>query len=298
MISIIVPAYNAESTIAATIDSVIAQSCDDWEMVICDDGSSDSTADVVESYEDPRIKLVRGERSGLPAVGRNRALDVARGDFLAFLDADDLWEPSKLELQLDFFSHHPQCGLVFTRFICIDADGTMASRKPIPELSGLDNPGDFVAPLSMDNMICNSSVMISRVAFEALGKISESPHIRGTEDFDYWLRIARQFAVGFLPTAEVRYRVHNQGISNNLCAMRKGAFLVVLSQLEDDAEKHRAAISTRAFHWAMASSVMRDREQFSEAVSALEEWPPGVVQKIQLWVSRVVPAKLLKKMMS
>jgi glycosyltransferase involved in cell wall biosynthesis len=298
MISVVVPAYNAESTIAGTIDSVIAQSCDEWEMVICDDGSSDSTVDVVESYKDPRIRLIRGERSGLPAVGRNRALEVAQGEYVAFLDADDLWEPSKLEGQLDFFAKHPECGLVFTRFLGIDGEGNVVSPNPTPDLSGFDNPGDFVAPLARNNMICNSSAMISRAACEVMGKIDESLRLRGTEDFDCWLKIAGQFAVGFLPTAEVRYRMHAQGISNNVCAMRRGAFLVVLSQLQGEAETYREAIATRAFQWAMAASAMRDREHMAEALSALETWRPSVGQKIQLCLSRIVPAKLLQKMMS
>ena len=298
MISVIVPAYNAESTIAATIESVLAQTHSDWELIICDDGSSDGTAEVVEAFVESRITLIRGERSGLPAVGRNRALDVAHGDHLAFLDADDLWEPTKLERQLEFFARHPKCGLVFNRFLCINAEGNTVSPDPVPALSGVDNPGDFVGPLSRNNLICNSSVMISRAAFQAVGKIDESPEIRGTEDFDYWLKIARQFVVGFLPTAEVRYRIHAQGISNNLCAMRKGSYVVVSSQLGDEGEKHREAISTRAFHWAMAASAMRDREHYSEAVSALEKWQPSAGQKFQLWLSRVLPAKLLQKIMS
>ena len=298
MVSILVPAYNAEATLAATIESVLAQTYADWELIICDDGSSDGTAAVVESFDDSRIRLIRGERSGLPAVGRNRALEVAQGDHLAFLDADDLWEPEKLQRQLDFFSKHADCGLVFTRLISIDGDGIEVSPDPIPDLSGFENPGEFVAPLSENNMICNSSVMISRAAYASVGKIDESPEIRGTEDFDYWLRVARQFPVGFLSSAEVRYRVHGQGISRNICAMRKGSYLVVLSHLGSEGEKYRKAISTRAFRWAMAASAMRDDEHFSAAVDALHKWRPSAVEKLKLCLSRVVPAKFLQKMIS
>lgn len=298
MVSIIVPAFNAELTLAASINSVLQQTCSDWELIISDDGSSDATIAVVEAFNDARIKLIRGAHSGLPAAVRNRALREASGDYLAFLDADDLWEPSKLEKQLKFFAEHPECGLVFTRLRRIDAAGKIISPEPVPDLQGFDNPDDFVAALGRNNMICNSSVMISRAVFETVGEINERSEIRGTEDFDYWLKIARRYSVGYLSSAEVRYRIHEQGLSRNICAMRKGAFLVVSTQLGADSESlHHEAISTRAFQWALAASAMRDREHFSAAVSALEKWPPKADQKLQLWLSRVLPAKLLQKMM-
>lgn len=111
LVSVITPTYNCGRFIAETIRSVISQSYADWEMIIVDDMSTDDTREVVERFNDPRIRYIRLERNSGAAVARNRALREARGSWIAFLDSDDLWLPEKLERQLRFMTEH---GYAFT----------------------------------------------------------------------------------------------------------------------------------------------------------------------------------------
>ena len=108
LISIITPNYNCARFIAQTIESVLAQTHTDWEMLIVDDCSTDGSYEIALEYaaRDPRIKVMRNERNSGAAVSRNRALDAAQGEYIAFLDSDDLWEPCKLERQIAFMSQH------------------------------------------------------------------------------------------------------------------------------------------------------------------------------------------------
>jgi glycosyltransferase involved in cell wall biosynthesis len=97
-ITVIIPAYNAERTVGIAVDSVLAQTFANFELLVIDDGSQDETADVVTARDDPRVKCVRTENGGV-SVARNRGLDLAAGSYVAFLDADDAWQPTKLERQ-------------------------------------------------------------------------------------------------------------------------------------------------------------------------------------------------------
>ena len=111
MVSIAIPVHNAEATVRQTLDSVLAQTCEDYEVVLVDDGSSDGSHDVLLSYaeEDPRFRVFRNGENRGAAFSRNRAVREAKGEYVAFLDADDLWTPDKLEKQAAFAAAHPEC---------------------------------------------------------------------------------------------------------------------------------------------------------------------------------------------
>lgn len=104
LISIITPSYKSEKFIAQTLESVLSQSYQNWEMIIVDDVSPDNSNEIIEDYckRDNRIKLIKLEKNSGPAVARNRAIEEAKGRYIAFLDADDLWKPEKLEKQINF----------------------------------------------------------------------------------------------------------------------------------------------------------------------------------------------------
>ncbi len=119
LVSIVTPAYNAEKFIRRTIRSVQSQSFSDWEMIVVDDGSKDKTRQIVESFasKDQRIRLIKmPENSGLAAITRNRGLKEAKGEFIAFLDDDDIWHPRKLEIQLDYFEKNPTAQIIATYY--------------------------------------------------------------------------------------------------------------------------------------------------------------------------------------
>ncbi|HFU4345338.1 TPA: glycosyltransferase family 2 protein [Streptococcus suis] len=115
LISVIIPVYNSEEYIGKTIESVLAQTHQNWEMIIADDCSKDKTSEVIKSFKDPRIKYIKLEENGGAARARNAALENASGRFLAFLDADDMWKPKKLEKQLKFMKEN-EYGFTFTGY--------------------------------------------------------------------------------------------------------------------------------------------------------------------------------------
>lgn len=292
MVSVITPAFNAESFILETIESVRAQTYENWELIICDDGSTDGTIGVIKSVSDSRIHVIEGGHRGMPAVARNRSLQVATGEFFAFLDADDLWLPIKLEKQLQFLDQHKKCGLVFSQFITIDKSSNMVSNKPLPELSLYPELGNYFQTIAKNNLICNSSVMIRSEVYKVLGDLNESAEHRGTEDFEYWLRVASQFEIGYVEDALVKYRLHGGGISRNILTMRKGAYLAVQRMVGREDGSMQAPLSSRAFDWALAALLLDDKEHQDFVKPFLEEVDLSVKQKIVLKITHMIPAKL------
>ena len=130
LVSIITPAYRSAGVIGETIQSVLDQSHDEWEMLIAEDCGPDETRDVIRTWmaRDARIKLIEMDRNGGPAAARNAALDRAQGRWLAFLDSDDVWLTNKLERQLEFHRQHEGAVLTFTGYRRISADGSRTGR--------------------------------------------------------------------------------------------------------------------------------------------------------------------------
>jgi glycosyltransferase involved in cell wall biosynthesis len=127
LISVVIPVFNAEPHLAEALDSVVTQSHPSIEVLVIDDGSTDGSGEVARRYPDPRIRVVSQPNSG-PAAARNRGVLIAKGEFLAFLDADDIWEPFKLKLQLDVLQAHPNVAMVFGDAVHVQANPD--SRTP------------------------------------------------------------------------------------------------------------------------------------------------------------------------
>lgn len=181
-VSIIMPAYNAERTLPASIESVIAQTWTDWELIVVDDCSADGTADVILQYEDrdPRIHHIRNAKNSGVACSRNTGVQRAKGNWVAFLDSDDCWAPEKLALQLDF-ARHMHADFTFTGSAFMDAHGNPLSyRLPVPIQVSFRQ-------LLKQNIISCSSVMIRRDLIRRYPMESDRMH----EDFAVWLQILR-----------------------------------------------------------------------------------------------------------
>ena len=206
LVSIITPAYRAEDYISQTVSSVRSQSYSDWEMLIVDDCSPDRTYEVVEAFSrmDSRIRLMRQSQNSGPSAARSRALGEAKGRWIAFLDSDDLWLPSKLELQLDF---HQKSGavLTFTEFRRMSADGKrIGSKISVPE------------SLTYRQLLGNTAIATSTVIVDS--KLSGRFQMQQTyyDDFACWLELLRAGgeACG-LREDLMRYRVVNRSVSRN-----------------------------------------------------------------------------------
>lgn len=210
LVSVITPALNAADTISETIESVRAQSYQYWEMLIVDDGSTDSTADIVGGFaaRDPRIRLIRLEsNTGTPGRAKNAALPLARGEFLAFLDADDSWIEKKLELQLERMQVE-SADLCYTGGWFIDAESKCTSQFR-PRYGA----GWLFARLLAQYEINNQSVVIRRQAVNALAMPFFNPDITIGEDCEFFMRLARNVIAVGIPEPMVYYRVHGRSIS-------------------------------------------------------------------------------------
>jgi teichuronic acid biosynthesis glycosyltransferase TuaG len=206
LVSIIVPAYRAAAVVAATIESVIAQTHPHWEMLIADDCSPDNTREVVARWaeRDSRVRLLALEKNGGPAAARNAGLAQARGRWIAFLDSDDLWLPTKLERSLAHARAHA-AALVFTGYRRINHDGTATGGYiNVPAKLGYSQ-------LLGNTAIATSTVLLDR---ELCGDVRMQPVYY--DDFACWLGILKRGFVAYgLDEDLMRYRVMAQSVSRN-----------------------------------------------------------------------------------
>jgi teichuronic acid biosynthesis glycosyltransferase TuaG len=206
LVSIVTPAFNAERYLPQTIESVLAQSYRNWELLVADDCSTDATRRVAQEYaaRDPRVRPIALERNSGPAMARQAAVEAARGSFVAFLDSDDLWLPGKLERQLEFM-HARQAGLSFTAFRRISRDGGEVGhliRAPA-SLSYRELLGNTA--------IATSTAMIDRSRTGAFRMVKTY-----YDDFALWLEITRRgFPALGLDEDLMRYRVVGGSVSRN-----------------------------------------------------------------------------------
>jgi teichuronic acid biosynthesis glycosyltransferase TuaG len=206
LVSIITPAFRCAGVIGETIRSVLAQTYTNWEMLIAEDCSPDETGSVIEQWvkQDPRITLIRQERNGGPAMARNAALESARGNWIAFLDSDDLWLPNKLERCLDF-AHKNNAAFVFTGFKRMTAEGTELARYiSVPR------------SLNYRQLLGNTAIATSTVMIDM--RHTGPVRMRKTyyDDFDCWLQIVKKGVLAYgLNEDLMRYRIMNSSVSRN-----------------------------------------------------------------------------------
>lgn len=206
-VSVIIPAYNAAAWISESLDSVLRQTYADWEIIVVDDGSTDNTTEVVESYsaQDERIRLLTQAVNRGPSTARNIGMLAARGDYIAFLDADDLWLPAKLEKQVASLKTKQDVGACYTWFETVNDHRQVIQQWKDLRLTFWHNPVDALA-LARGNYVCGSasSVMMRRTLIETVGLFNES--MRGSEDLDYWYRMALRTSFCLVPEPLVQIR--------------------------------------------------------------------------------------------
>jgi glycosyltransferase involved in cell wall biosynthesis len=207
-VTVVMPAYDAAAFIGEAIESVLAQTFTDWQLVVVDDGSTDGTPEVVLGYHDPRIRLLRIAHTGLPAVARNRGLAASESPYVAFLDADDVWQLQKLERQLALLDSSPDVGLVHTGFEML-RNGALEPYVPPPELAA---GGPQFGRLAVGNYVANSSVLLRRELLVEHGLFDEDPRLRGTEDFELWLRLSPHTTFGYVEEPLLVYRLHTANL--------------------------------------------------------------------------------------
>ena len=203
-VSVIIPAYNSGPYLDGAVQSVIAQTFTDWECIVVDDGSTEDLSRIEKM--DSRVRLIHQENRGI-SMARNRGIAESTGEFIAFLDHDDLWLPAKLECQIKAMLATPELGLCYTDFAAMDAEGYYS-----PSPSQLITGENFLAMLK-EGAPLPTTTMLRRRAIKLIG--SFDPFFYPSEDQDLFLRIAQYFKVSYLPICKALYRVHGANTSKN-----------------------------------------------------------------------------------
>ncbi len=208
-VSIVVASYNYGQYIAEALESLQAQSINDWEAIIVDDGSTDGSQAVIQRFlADPRFRLIQNDHAGQPRT-KNCGIRAAHGEFIAFLDADDRWKPAKLERQLNLIAKQPDLGVCYSRREVIDPDGKFISGD-----SRTFHRGNVLDAMFRDNFVCFSSAMVRRCVIDRVGQFDES--LRLAIDYDWWLRIARHFDFDYVDEPLVLYRTGHANLSRRV----------------------------------------------------------------------------------
>ena len=198
-VSVIIPTWNRADTLVAAINSALVQTLPPLEVLVCDDGSTDDSQQRVAALDHPRVRWLDGPRAGRPAIPRNRGIAAARGEWLAFLDSDDLWAADKLEAQMRSVqrSGYKAC--------CTDAWRVVPGEThPTPLLGGEDRVLDF-AQLVLDNRVICSSAFVHRSLFHEAEGFPEPPDLKAIEDYALWLRLACLTSFDYLAARLVSY---------------------------------------------------------------------------------------------
>jgi glycosyltransferase involved in cell wall biosynthesis len=196
LISVVMPAYNSERTILPAVDSILGQTCKDLELVIVDDASSDSTAAILASVTDPRVRVISSQKNLGPGAARRLGVSRARGEYIAVQDADDISYPERLAVQLGFMREH-KLALCGTWSYIVHQDGTKS------EFRQTASPETIKKCIVASNMFIHTTVMFEKAAYEAVG--GYDPRRFFAEDYDLYLRMIKRYRAGNVPRILAEY---------------------------------------------------------------------------------------------
>jgi glycosyltransferase involved in cell wall biosynthesis len=242
-ISVVIPLYNAEKYIGDTLESVLAQTYSTFEIIVVNNSSTDSSLDIVKKYSD--VKVISQENQG-PSVARNKGVALSKGDFIAFLDADDLWVPDKLKIQMEYFNNNPQVGLVYSKYTSV-RNGKILRTRPQNGYSGW-----IFTKLLYKSIIQTSTVMVKRECLDAVGPYDESFSLG--DEYDMFLRIAKKFQCGFVDKGLIRYRIHDNNTSKNVFLFDKenlGVYKKIYNNFTDLDGKQKRILRKRIARYSM-----------------------------------------------
>ena len=221
LVSIIIPAFNKANLTAKTVESVLAQTYPNVEIIVVDDGSTDDTREKLAPFHG-RIQYVYKENGGACSA-RNAGLRLAKGEYVGFLDCDDLYVSNKIELSAGYLEQHKDAGFVHTAAYFIDRDDNIVVGEYSHPQSYYN--GWITRRLILGNYICNSTVIARRSCFDKAGLFDET--IFPPADWDMWLRLSEHYSIGYIDIPLTKYRVCNNYIFKRLEQSRQEEFVVI-----------------------------------------------------------------------
>ena len=245
-VSVIIPTYNSSTTIGETLQSVFRQTYSDFEILLINDGSTDNLMEALKGFQDSRLHILHYENGG-PSVARNRGIDRASGTYLIFLDADDLWTSDKLETHVNALDEarktNSRAGIVYSwSYFLNDETQSCFINQPKPY------EGDVLAKILESNFLTNgSNPMITREAIDSVGYFNPDFN-KGAEDWEYWIRLARQWDYLLVPRRQIFYRQSQQSMSSNIDNMEDAQFQVLESAFSTLSEDLQSIQATTRSH--------------------------------------------------
>jgi glycosyltransferase involved in cell wall biosynthesis len=294
LISVVIPTYNAARYLPATLQSVLAQTLQDVEIIVVDDGSTDDTEAVVQGLKSKKIFYLKQPNSGGPSQPRNVGIRAARGKYISIFDSDDLMLPHKLAESAAFLEDHPHLGFIFTNFVVCNEQGedfagtfldTYAGFWNLPKTvvgttrSTIDGSAAY-ENLFSENYIGTSGVVIPKDVLMTVGGFDET--LAGPEDRDMWFRITKRYDVGFLDIIGHRYRRHHSGITGRgpkvLAPQRIRVFKKQMAEGLPSGLARRAQSSVaqelfRIGYWHQSCGELREaRQQYLLSFRVMKSW--------------------------
>jgi glycosyltransferase involved in cell wall biosynthesis len=289
LVSVIIPNYNYAQYLSYTVESVLAQTYQNIEIIVVDDGSKDNSLEVLGRYKD-RIIVIPQSNAGV-AAARNTGIERSRGDYLAFLDADDIWKEDKIARQIDIFLNDPSIGMVHVGVEEIDSGGTVLARR-------FDGMKGWVAK---DLLLLNKPVILGggsgfMVSKRACGDVGGfDPRLSTSADWEFCYRISNKYQVGFIENPLILYRIHDSNMHNNVDAMERDVRLSFEKVFDQQGEDLKAIKTTAYgnFHLMLAGSYLHNEQylkSFRHSLKAVWFTPKHLAYLLQypkrLWQKR------------
>lgn len=276
LVSVVIPAYNAVATLDDTLRSVRAQTHEALEIIVVDDGSRDETAELARRHAaaDARVRVVEQANAGV-AAARNTGWAQARSDFIAFVDADDLWHATKIERQLAALKADPAAGLAYCWYKVIDADDNIIDESDTNRWAG-----DVFDRLCVSNFIGNgSAVLVRRAALEHAGGFESglrAAGAQGCEDYLFALRVAEKYAFAVVPDYLVGYRHLPDNMSSNMARMLRSWMLAVDEMKARHPDKARLLMKGLVFYvtWLLHKALYGRPDQIRPVLAQAYAYDP------------------------
>jgi glycosyltransferase involved in cell wall biosynthesis len=283
-VSVICPVYNAAAFVEPTLQSVLNQTYKDFELIVVNDGSTDNTRQILEKYGD-KIRYVY-KKNGGQSSSRNAGIRVARGQYIALIDHDDIWIPNKLELQVQEMEKAKTIGLVTCGTIGFNENGE--TGRTLRHLVNSLTRTQLLRRLAMGNIIGGcSNVLIRNECFLKLGLFDES--LRMAEDWDMWVRIAQSYDIRSIPQLLVKYRWHEKNFSNSSAEVNLTNESVFLTKIfSNDFFRNKRLLKHQAFSRRYLAAAIAYRESHDQScvrhclLKAIAHYPPIVFRKTTL----------------
>lgn len=299
-VSVLLTCYDHLAYLPDAWESIFAQTYRDFEVIALDDGSADGTRDWLREREDQARILFNEKNLGTYAT-LNRGLGAASGEFIAILNDDDVWRPTKLERQIELLDRFPRVGLVHTDGFFIDAHGERLEGSPLGFEFPRTETGDVFLDLAYQNKIIASAALVRRDCFDALGGFDETYF--GSGDWQMWLRIAERWEVGYVAEPLTLYRVHGANASHKLERIwrddqRLREWLAPRLEAATDRDPLRAT-RAKAHNWACLGTVRKlngDPAGARAAFAASLREQPGRLKSVLRWAATYLPVGAFRRL--